>query len=275
MEPTGPTGPTGPWRRGWRPGLAAGATVLAIALAGGALWAGTRDDSRRAGAAPGTATSPATGPGARPPTTQRSRDARTDAPSAPAAVACGGTIPARHQHLRFRNAPYAAAIASQRYLASFRTSCGRFTVELDPKAAPVTTFNFVFLAQRGFYDSTWFHRILTARTAGVDAILGGDPQGDGQGGPGYSIKDELPRGRNPYRKYSIAMLNTGMPDTAGSQFFISTADNPKLPRDYTVFGQVIEGRAVVDRIARVPVGGHEGTTPTRAVWLEALTISIT
>ncbi len=201
------------------------------------------------------------------------KDARTDAPSAPAAVACGGTIPARHQHLKFNRPPKSVAEPTHRYDALFKTSCGEFTVRLDPKAAPVTTFNFVFLAQRGFYDSTWFHRIVHGgRPGALSVIQGGDPQGDGQGGPGYTIQDEFPKGKDPYKKYTIAMANTGSPNSGGSQFFISTADNPKLPAQYTVFGKVVAGQSVVDRIAKVPT---KNDTPTQAVWIEKLTVAIT
>jgi cyclophilin family peptidyl-prolyl cis-trans isomerase len=255
-------------RPGRVPKLAAAVAALALAAVAVALWAGDRAAPRRTTAA--TAAS-----GSAPATAPAPKDARADAPSAPVAVACGGSIPPRHQHLRFRVAPHAVAFANQHYVATFRTSCGRFTVQLDPKATPITTFNFVFLAERGFYDATWFHRILSAARGDVNAILGGDPGGNGQGGPGYSIQDELPKGKDPYKKYTVAMANTGEPDSGGSQFFISTADNPRIPPQYTVFGRVVEGRAVVDRIAGVPVGGSDGNTPTRAVWIETVTIRIT
>jgi cyclophilin family peptidyl-prolyl cis-trans isomerase len=246
--------------------IAAGAlVVLAVVVA---LWAGGRSEPRRPPAAATTA-APA------PATTPVPKDARADAPSAPVAVACGGKIPPRHQHLRFRVPPHATAIASQHYLATFQTSCGRFTVRLDPKATPITTFNFVFLAQRHFYDATWFHRILPAGRGPVGAILGGDPGGDGQGGPGYSIRDELPTAKRPYKKYTMAMANTGEPDSGGSQFFISTVDNPRIPPRFSLFGMVVAGRSVIDRIAGVPVGGSDGATPTRAVWVETVTIRIT
>jgi cyclophilin family peptidyl-prolyl cis-trans isomerase len=209
-------------------------------------------------------------PGARPPA-QAAPDARVDAPSAPVAVACGGTIPPRKQRQKLTRAPKATAQANQRYDAEFTTSCGRFTVRLDPRAAPITTFNFVFLTQRGFYDSTWFHRIVPG-SGGLNVIQGGDPEGSGRGGPGYTISDEFPKGKNPYKKYTVAMANSGQPNSGGSQFFISTADNPKLPPDYTVFGKVVEGQSVVDRIAKVPV---DNQTPTEAVWIEKLTVRIT
>jgi len=199
-------------------------------------------------------------------------DARADAPSAPATVACGGTVPPKKQRQKLTRAPKAAAQPDQRYMAVFETSCGQFKALLDPRNAPITTFNFVFLTQRGFYDSTWFHRILPGGTGGLSVIQGGDPQGTGTGGPGYAIKDEPPKGKDPYKKYTIAMANSGAPDSGGSQFFISTADNPKLPPDFTVFGKVVEGQSVVDRIAKVPVTED---SPTESVWIEKLTVQIT
>jgi cyclophilin family peptidyl-prolyl cis-trans isomerase len=132
----------------------------------------------------------------------------------------------------------------------------------------------VDLAGKKFYDSTWFHRIVPGGQAGIAVIQGGDPQGSGRGGPGYTIKDELPDSPAAYKKYSVAMANGG-PNTGGSQFFISTADNSKgLKADYSVFGQVVDGQDVVDKIAAVPVGGQTGDTPTEAVWIEKLTVKV-
>ena len=157
-------------------------------------------------------------------------------------------------------------------MATFQTSCGDFTVKLDPKKAPITTANFVFLAGKHFYDSTWFHRIVPGGAAGIAVIQGGDPEGTGGGGPGYTIKDELPSSPATYKKYSVAMANGG-PNSGGSQFFINFADNAKgLQPNYSVFGQVVEGQAVVDKIAQVPVGGQNGDTPTQSVWIEKLTV---
>jgi peptidyl-prolyl cis-trans isomerase B (cyclophilin B) len=213
------------------------------------------------------------------PTTQarpRTNDARADAPTAPAEVACGGKVPPRHRHPTFKSGPTLRLDPARTYDAVFQTSCGRFTVRLDAKDAPGTAANFVFLARKGFYDSTWFHRILPGGAAGIGVVQGGDPQGTGRGGPGYTIKDERPKGKDPYARYSVAMANTGQPNSGGSQFFISTQDNSKaLPPNYAAFGTVTAGRAVVDRIAAVPVGGPQGDTPTHAVWIDKLTIKVT
>jgi cyclophilin family peptidyl-prolyl cis-trans isomerase len=244
-----------------------GLVVVVAAVAGG-LWL-TRDDNTPAGAAPTTAAgTPTTAAAA------RFNDARAGAPTAPAQVACGGRIPPKVQHPTFAKPPTTRVDPDRTYLATFQTSCGRFVVRLDPRNAPVTTANFVFLAGRHFYDSTWFHRIVPGGTAGIGVIQGGDPEGTGRGGPGYAIKDELPSSPAAYRKYSVAMANSG-PNSGGSQFFISSQDNSRgLQPNYSVFGQVVKGRDVVDKIAKVPVGGQTGDTPTQAVWIEKLTVKV-
>ena len=201
-------------------------------------------------------------------------DARAGAPTAPAQVACGGKIPAKVDHPTFSKPPSAKVDPDKTYLATFQTSCGDFTVKLDPRKAPVTTANFVFLAGKHFYDSTWFHRIVPGGAAGIAVIQGGDPEGSGRGGPGYAIKDELPSSPAAYKKYSVAMANSG-PDSGGSQFFINFEDNSKgLQANYSVFGQVTKGTDVVDKIAKVPVGGAQGDTPAQSVWIEKLTVKV-
>jgi len=239
------------------------ALVVAAAAVVGGLWLNREEPSSAAAA---TSTTPST--------TTPPNDARADAPTAPATVACGGKVPDRVRHPSFKSAPKSKVDAGKTYVATFQTSCGRFTVRLDAKKAPITTANFVFLAGRKFYDSTWFHRIVPGGQAGIAVIQGGDPQGSGRGGPGYAIKDELPSSPAAYKRYSVAMANSG-PDSGGSQFFISTADNSKgLQANYSVFGQVVDGKAVVDKIAAVPVGGQSGDTPTEAVWIEKLTVKV-
>jgi peptidyl-prolyl cis-trans isomerase B (cyclophilin B) len=238
------------------------ALVLVVAAVAGGLWL-TGDDDTPAGAA---ATTAATA------TTAAFDDARAGAPTAPAQVACGGKIPPKVAHPSVAKPPTTKVDPHKTYLATFQTSCGDFTVKLDPRKAPITTANFVFLAGKHFYDSTWFHRIVPGGAAGIAVIQGGDPEGTGGGGPGYTITDELPSSPAAYKRYSVAMANGG-PNSGGSQFFINFADNAKgLQPNYSVFGQVVEGQAVVDKIAQVPVGGQNGDTPTQSVWIEKLTV---
>ena len=244
------------------------AVVVVVAAVAGGLWL-TGDDDTPAAA---TATTAAGATTTTAPAGQFD-DARAGAPTAPAQVACGGKIPAKVKHPSFSKPPTTKVDPDKTYLATFQTSCGDFTVKLDPEKAPVTTANFVFLAGKHFYDSTWFHRIVPA-AAGIAVIQGGDPEGTGRGGPGYAIKDELPASSAAYKRYSVAMANSG-PNSGGSQFFINFEDNSKgLQANYSVFGQVTEGTDVVDKIAKVPVGGAQGDTPSQSVWIEKLTVKV-
>jgi len=132
---------------------------------------------------------------------------------------------------------------SKTYLATITTARGTIRVQLDPKAAPVTVNNFVFLAREGFYDGLTFHRVEPGFV-----IQGGDPRGDGTGGPGYTIQDE----KSPlkHEEGAIAMAKSALPNSAGSQFYITLAPQPALDGNYTVFGKVIEGMNVAKQIQR-------------------------
>jgi len=123
------------------------------------------------------------------------------------------------------------------------TDLGSFTIELFPEEAPNTVANFKALAARGFYDGLTFHRVIPGFVA-----QGGDPKGNGTGGPGYHIRAEF----NSHRHVTgtVAMARGPDPDSAGSQFYICYGAHPHLDGHYTVFGQVIKGQEVVDRITR-------------------------
>lgn len=111
---------------------------------------------------------------------------------------------------------------------------------------PITTGNFVKLVNEGFYDNLTFHRVIENFM-----IQGGDPKGDGTGGPGYTIEDEFTHaGGNKNNRGTISMANAG-PNTGGSQFFINLVDNNFLDGKHPAFGEVIEGMDVVDEIAKV------------------------
>src|SRR2546428_9276459 len=125
------------------------------------------------------------------------------------------------------------------------TSMGDVTIELFDAKMPITTENFRKLVEKKFYDGTIFHRVISGFM-----IQGGDPEGTGYGGPGYSIKDELPTD-NRNARGTISMANSG-PNTGGSQFFINVVDNNKLDRKHPVFGRVVGGMEVVDAISRTP-----------------------
>ena len=131
---------------------------------------------------------------------------------------------------------------------------GVIVVELYPEIAPNTVANFIELANAGFYDGLIFHRVISGFM-----IQGGDPEGTGMGGPGYSIKGEF--ARNGFKQNNLrhtrgvlSMARSMMPNSAGSQFFIMHADAPHLDGDYAAFGKVLEGMDVVDAIAGVRTG---------------------
>jgi peptidylprolyl isomerase len=129
------------------------------------------------------------------------------------------------------------------------TSMGDITLQLYDEM-PITAGNFQKLVEKGFYDGTIFHRIIDGFM-----IQGGDPTGTGRGGPGYAIKDEFV-GRNKNDRGTISMANAG-PNTGGSQFFLNLVDNNYLDKAHPVFGKVVEGMDVVDKIGKVKIGAMD------------------
>ncbi len=134
--------------------------------------------------------------------------------------------------------------------AIFETTMGTFKVQLDEENMPITAGNFIKLAQKGFYDGTIFHRVIDNFM-----IQGGDPTGTGMGGPGYSIKDEFSKD-NHNKKGTISMANAG-PNTGGSQFFINLVDNLYLDGKHPVFGKVVEGMEVVQKIGKAKTNRND------------------
>jgi len=126
------------------------------------------------------------------------------------------------------------------------TTLGNVTIQLYDDM-PVTAGNFKKLVEKGFYDGTIFHRVIDGFM-----IQGGDPTGTGRGGPGYAIKDEF-TSSNRNDRGTISMANAG-PNTGGSQFFINLVDNNYLDKAHPVFGKVVEGMDVVDKMGKVKTG---------------------
>jgi HEAT repeat protein/cyclophilin family peptidyl-prolyl cis-trans isomerase len=126
------------------------------------------------------------------------------------------------------------------------TDRGAIRIELDPEAAPLTVESFVSLARKGFFDGLSVHRVVPNFV-----VQTGDPRGDGEGGPGYTIRDEL--NERPYLRGTVGMALDPWPDTGGSQFFITLSPQPHLDAKYTVFGRVIAGMEVVDAIEQADV----------------------
>ena len=133
-------------------------------------------------------------------------------------------------------------------IAVFETNLGNFSVELFEDETPITTEKFIDLAEKGFYNGVIFHRVIDGFM-----IQGGDPEGTGMGGPGYTIEDEFVDDLRFDGEGILAMANTGMPHTGGSQFFITLDKTPWLNGHHTIFGKVKEGMDVVRRI------GHSET----------------
>ena len=149
------------------------------------------------------------------------------------------------------------------YVATVSTNCGDFEITLDAKRAPKTGGSFKALADEGFFDGTTFHRIVSGFV-----IQGGDPKGDGTGGPGYSVVEAPPQDLL-YEKGIVAMAKTGAEaaGTSGSQFFVVTAEDAGLPPDYALLGKVTSGQDVVDKI------GVAETDPATEKPLEPVVIS--
>ena len=199
----------------------------------------------------------------------------------PAEVACGAKTPkdALTPKPQF-NGPAQTTKQGPGYTATFETSCGTVEVKLLADTAPQTVNNFVFLAQQGFFNGQRFHRIDSS----IDVIQGGSPSGDGTGGPGYQIPDEL--GTSPsYAPGALAMANGG-PNTGGSQFFFITGDKGHLLDDqgaWTIFGEVVKGMDVLQTIAQISIsdpsavanGDLAGQQPAQAVYIDRLTVQET
>lgn len=135
----------------------------------------------------------------------------------------------------------------KKYTAHMETDKGTMVIELFADKTPKTVNNFVFLAREGFYDGIIFHRVINNFM-----VQGGDPTGTGSGGPGYKFGDEFHPSLKHNRRGILSMANAG-PGTNGSQFFITHGPTPHLDNHHTVFGQVIEGEAVLMSIpARDP-----------------------
>ena len=155
-------------------------------------------------------------------------------------------------------------ISKKNSVAKFETSKGDFTIELFEDKAPITTKNFIDLVNKKFYDGLIFHRVISDFM-----IQGGDPQGNGTGGPGYKIKDEF----SPDLKHDapgiLSMANAG-PNTGGSQFFITLGPTPHLDKKHAVFGKVITGLDVVQTIGKVKTGAND--KPVEDVVVKKITI---
>jgi cyclophilin family peptidyl-prolyl cis-trans isomerase/HEAT repeat protein len=231
----GPTGSSGRLLEAWRRGLGDGAGDLEARLAAVSALAVQKDEAARSALAAVAAGDP-------------SRAVRARASLALAGPGAPGPDPGpqevRRPALDYREAmvPYAPRAGVPLYTprAFLHTRHGTIEIHLDVVEAPLTTASFVDLARAGFYDGLVFHRVEPGFV-----VQGGCPRGDGNGGPGYSLRCEITR--RPYGRGAVGMALSGK-DTGGSQFFITLAPQPHLDGGYTLFGQVVAGMEAVDRI---------------------------
>jgi cyclophilin family peptidyl-prolyl cis-trans isomerase len=174
-------------------------------------------------------------------------------------AATGGCTEATTQtHERSLSNEHLKLDSGKKYRLVFETNCGDFTITLNQKVAPNASGSLVSLTKRGFFDDTFFHRIVPGFV-----IQGGDPTGTGTGGPGYETHDAVPQDA-AYVHGAVAMAKTSTEPagTAGSQFFVVTSGDAGLPPDYAIVGKVTSGLDVVDRIGKL---GDAQEQPTRPV----------
>jgi cyclophilin family peptidyl-prolyl cis-trans isomerase len=180
--------------------------------------------------------------------------------------ACTSVTPPRGQ-VRHETKPTKPLDGSKTYDVKIQTNCGSFTIRLATKTSPATTASFVSLTRKGFFDGTVFHRIVPGFV-----IQGGDPTGTGQGGPGYQTVDRPPAStRYTLGVVAMAKTQTEAPGTAGSQFFVVTAQDAQLPPDYAVLGKIVAGNDTVSRVGQL--GDPSTEQPTETVEIEHATVA--
>src|SRR5919198_5249235 len=267
-------------RRRRRQRIIAGVVAVALAAGGGtglylAFTGGAGQTNARASSTPSSPANVKHGTG------KQTGTVKPKPP--PASVACGATAPptAGKPKPQFDGRPPLKIDKSATYVATMKTSCGVIRIQLLSKEAPETVNSFVFLAQHDFFNGQYLHRIADS----IDVIQGGDPTGSGSGGPRYTTPDEVPS--NPsYGPGTLAMANTGQPNSGGSQFFLITGpkghglDSCNQPGQtcYTIFGHVIAGLDVAQRIQGLPVKGFKPNDPNpdgppqQAVYIDKVTV---
>ena len=228
-------------------------TLLLMLLALGVAGCGDDDDDGGdSGSTPPAETQTQTEPAAKPPARKRGGCVEVAQPDA---KRDGGGGPKPTEEL------------SGDYDVTFDTNCGSFTVAIDEEIGGLTAASFVHLADTGFYEGTFFHRIVPGFV-----IQGGDPTGSGLGGPGYTTEDAPPRdSQYPVGTVAMAKGQTDPPGTAGSQFFV--AIGPGLTPDYAIVGEVTSGLDVVNRIGKFGDPADPTGAPTQIVVIEKTSVS--
>ncbi|MGH8914431.1 MAG: peptidylprolyl isomerase [Acidimicrobiia bacterium] len=190
-------------------------------------------------------------------------------------TACGAAPPDPEPVARFEEPePQTDVTAGSEVDVTLDTSCGEIGIELDPERSPETVNSFVFLAREGFFEGQVFYRIVPG-----SRMFSGDPEANGNGGPGYKIADEYPPDDFVYSPGMVLMDNVGK-DTTGSRFFILTGDlAAALNPQFNLLGEVTSGQETLDRImevekARRP-GSREDSLPLETVYIETATVQVT
>lgn len=208
----------------------------------------------------------------------------------PAGVACTGPTPPKANPKTYKAYPATVVKQDKKYEVTMETSCGTIVMVMDPKLAPKAVNNFVFLAREGFYNGLTFHRVEA--NAPFQLVQGGDPKGDGTGGPGYQFTIEKPTAKaddphvrtggaqgSTYLKGVVAMANSGGTASNGSQFFIDVSDVGLSP-DYTVMGKTDDASlAVLQKMIKVPLAsppndpsGQSRTYPQPPIYIIKVTV---
>jgi peptidyl-prolyl cis-trans isomerase B (cyclophilin B) len=193
-----------------------------------------------------------------------SDESSPDATAAGSADGCKKVAAPEPKTVSFK-APKQVLKPGEEATAVVETSCGTFEIALDTKRAPKTANSFAFLAEEGFYDDLTFHRVAPGFV-----IQGGDPEGTGTGGPGYSV-DEKPPANLAYTKGIVAMAKSSAepPGRSGSQFYVVTAPDAGLPPEYALVGKVSKGYDVVEKIDAL---GTSSEKPKQTVLIESMTV---
>ncbi|GAC1362406.1 MAG: hypothetical protein NVSMB32_02700 [Actinomycetota bacterium] len=190
------------------------------------------------------------------------------------AAACDTTKPPTAGSVNQSTPPPMTISPDKTYTATIDTSCGTIVAVLDAKGSPNTVNSFVYLAGKGLYNGLTFHRIVKDF-----AIQGGDPKGDGSGGPGYEVTDPVPADTR-YSLGTLAMANAGTKGGAGSQFFIVPSDSAARSFQplYAILGHVTSGLDAVTKLNTFPTvsnGRGEISQPAQPVYIKTITIQVT
>jgi cyclophilin family peptidyl-prolyl cis-trans isomerase len=193
-----------------------------------------------------------------------SRSGGDDSSTTAGAAGCKQVEAPQPKNVSFK-APKQTVTKGEELTAVVETSCGSFEIALDSERAPKTVNSFVFLAEEGFYDGLGFHRVAPGFV-----IQGGDPLGNGTGGPGYSV-DEKPPANLSYTKGTVAMAKSSAepPGRSGSQFYVVLAADAGLPPEYALVGKVSKGFGTVERIGEL---GTQAEKPKQPVLIEKISI---